>query len=353
MKSTRNINAKYAAISILLLVLLTASCAHVSAIPANQDLPASPTPDLHGLAPDAVLTLRSLEKVHDYPFYVMHYQGGYDYPKVGSTLPPRADISCSLFASLGPGGDMYYGRNFDWELSPSLLLFTDPPDGYASASMVDLEFLGIDPADARSLSDLPLADREALLAAPAMPFDGMNEYGLTIGMAAVPGEYLDDAAFDASLPRIGSIGIIRQVLDHARDVNEAIDIFGQYNIDFSGGPPIHYLIADPGGKAALVEFYQSKMVVLPNESPWHMATNHLRCIASGAGGCQRYRLLSDRLSASNGQLGSKGAMQLLSEVKQDMTQWSAVYNMSKGDINIVVGQLYDKVYSFHLDSFQP
>ena len=36
---------------------------------------------------------------------------------------------------------MVYGRNFDWQYSPALLLFTNPPDGYASVSMVDIEYL--------------------------------------------------------------------------------------------------------------------------------------------------------------------------------------------------------------------
>ncbi|MGE5123620.1 MAG: carcinine hydrolase/isopenicillin-N N-acyltransferase family protein, partial [Acidobacteriaceae bacterium] len=318
-----------------------------------QTAPASPSQDTGGLSPQAVATLLSLQKVHDYPFYVMHYQGGYDFPHLTSSLPPAVDISCSLFASLNQAGDLFYGRNFDWEFSPSLLLFTDPPDGLASVSMVDLEFLGIEPGQAKNLADLPLSDRVSLLDAPAMPFDGMNESGLTIAMAAVPEQYVDDATFDASRPSIGSIGIIRLVLDHARDVDEAVDLFKQYNINFGGGPPIHYLIADRGRKAVLIEFYQSEMLVLTNEVPWHLATNHLRCIATGDGDCQRYRHLSERLDASNGWLDADGAMQLLSDVAQDSTQWSSVYNMHNGDVSVVVAQEYDQVFSFHLDLLQP
>jgi len=176
---------------------------------------------------------------------------------------------------------------------------------------------------------------------------------LTIGMAAVPDEYMDDASYDVSRPRIGSIGIIRQVLDHARDLDEALKLFDQYNIDFSGGPAIHYLIADPRGKAVLVEFYRGDMVKLPNENPWHLATNHLRCIADGDGGCPRYRILSERLGTHNGQLDAQTAMQLLSEVKQDITQWSSVYNMTSGEISVSVGSQYDKSFDFHLGLLIP
>ena len=336
----------------LILLLLLSSCS-AGTPAATSTLPASPTEDLGGLSPEAIDTLNSLEKLDDYPFYVMHYAGEYEYPQISSTWPEGIDFSCSLFATLGETGDMVYGRNFDWSMSPALLLFTDPPDGYASASMVDLEFIGINPEASKNLTDLPLVERTTLLSAPSMPFDGMNEYGLTVGMAALPGDYQDHASYDPAKPTTGSIGIIRQILDHARDVDEAVELFKRYNIDFRGGPLIHYLIADPGGKAVLVEFYQGEMVVLPNEDAWHLATNHFRCIAVGDGGCPRYRTISEQLTATNGQLGPKSAMQLLSDVKQDMTQWSSVYDMTSGDINVVIAGEYDSIYNFHLDMVHP
>jgi hypothetical protein len=337
----------------MLLLLLISCSAGTSSDKVTLTLPATPTENLGGLSPNIITTLRSLEKLDDYPFYVMHYVGEYDYPKIGSTWLDVTDFSCSLFVAMGEGGDMLYGRNFDYDFSPALLLFTDPSDGYASASMVDLTFLGITPDASRTLTDLPLLARTALLSAPSMPFDGMNESGLTIAMAAVPDEYLDDASYDPSKPTIGSIPIIRQVLDHARDVDEALEIFAQYNIDFRGGPPIHYLIADPGGKAVLIEFYQGEMIQLPNEAPWHLATNHLRCIAQGDGDCPRYHTLSEQLSEQNGQLDPQAAMQLLSEVKQGLTQWSSVYNMTHGDIQVALAGRYDNVFSFHLDLLHP
>ncbi len=334
-------------------ILMTGCTAITAPIEDETNLQYSTTENPSGLSKEAVTTLSSLQKVEDYPFYVMHFSGGYEYPRIDQANTTIPGAGCALFAALGPAGDMYYGRNFDWEFSPALLLFTDPPDGYASVSMVDLTFIGLTEEQAKSLTDLPISERTALLAAPAMPFDGMNEYGLTIGMAAVPDEYADDSSKDASRPTIGSIGIIRQVLDHARDVDEAKEIFGQYNIDFTGGPPIHYLLADPSGKAELIEFYQGKMVVMPNDVPWHLATNHLRCTASGDGGCPRYRVLSDRLSEAGGQLDSKSAMQLLSEVNQDITQWSSTYNMTNGEIQIAIGRNYTISHSFQLDLAAP
>lgn len=311
---------------------------------------ASPA-ELAGFSAEEVATLRSLEQVDDHPLYVMRYSGPYRPRQTGLDQSPASapPFACSLFAALGQPGDRLYGRNFDWDFSPALLLFTDPPDGYASLSLVDLTFLGIDPDGAKSLADLPLAERAALLGAPWLPFDGMNEYGLAIGMAAVPESSDNDGGYDPARPDIGSIGVIREVLDHARNVEEAVALFGQYNIAFSGGPPIHYLVADAAGQAVLVELYQGELVVLPNKAGWHLATNHLRCTASGDGGCPRYHRLFERLAKTGGRLDELTALALLSEVAQGSTQWSVVYNLTGGDVSVVVGRAYDTIHRFHLD----
>ena len=253
------------------------------------------TPPTHqeyveGLNEDEIATLNSLEQVDDYPLYTMRYYGEYDQQSV-SMIDNRAlwehlqpnlhklqqpPWACSLFAALGEDEGMQFGRNFDWEYSPALLLFTQPQDGYASVSMVDIAYLGFGGARAHGLSELPLKERGALLDAPFLPFDGMNEHGLAVGMAAVPSGEMKSKP---SKETIGSLMVIRKMLDYARNVDEAIAILGSYNIDFEGGPPIQYLIVDPSGRAALVEFYQGEMIVTPNKEPWHQATNFLRAEA--------------------------------------------------------------------------
>jgi len=296
-------------------------------------------------------TLDSLEQVNDYPLYAMRYQGDY-----GRRLTTTKDAgpgapawACSLFAALGDADGMLYGRNFDWEYSPALLLrvATDPPDGYASVSMVDIAYLGFGGTRATQVLDLPLAERRALLYAPSWPFDGMNEHGLVVGMAAVPASAMP---YDASKETIGSLRVIREMLDHARTVDEAVAILQRYNVEWGGGPPVHYLIADVSGRAVLVEFYQGEMVLLPNEAPWHLATNHLRAAAdeTGPSGCWRYDQLQRRLTETKGRLTTSEAMSLLAGVAQGSTQWSVVYEMSTGQVHVVMGRQYEDVHTFRM-----
>lgn len=321
---------------------------------------ATPVPtQAHTLSSNEIASLNSLERMTEYPLYTMRYYGTYrqdihaiENLEPGSILATTwPDWGCSLFAALGDGTDMFYGRNFDWRYSPALLLFTDPPDGYASAAMVDMDYLL--PSSLRgevtTLTELPTQERAFLLDAPAWPFDGMNDQGLVVGMAAV----MDSRSLhDPAKPSIGSLEVIRQMLDHASNVDEAVSILETYNISMDG-VPIHYLIADRTGRSVLVEL-DEKMTVIPNDFPWHLATNHLRAnVPPGApSGCWRYDTMEQRLAATGGDLTSQQAIDLLQSVSQEgdyATQWSIVYGMDSGLIQIAMGREFESLARFHFN----
>jgi hypothetical protein len=337
-----------------------------SALPPAS--PPTPMPTVErragDLSDEAAATLNSLEKVDDYPLYTMRYYGAYNrrgeasstifwgagarFSPLASPLPPLPPAwACSLFMAPGKADNGLYGRNFDWEFSPAVLLFTAPPDGYASVSMVDIAYLGFGMSTVGRLTDLPLEERQALLGAPFLPFDGMNEYGLTVGMAAVPGGKMP---YDPDKETISSLTAIREMLDHARNVDEAVARLQSYNIDMTGGPPLHYLIADSARRSALVEFNAGEMVIIANKAAWHLATNHLHTAAdeTGHSGCWRYDKMYQRLAETGGQLATQDALDLLAGVSQGGTQWSVVYGMRTGDVNVAMGRKYTAVHTFHL-----
>jgi hypothetical protein len=299
------------------------------------------------LSEQQIATLSSLEKVDDHPLYTMHYYGS----SASVSQSELKDVilrpawGCSLFAAMG-GADKFYGRNFDWEPSPALLLFNHPTDGYDSVSMVDIAYL-ID-SNTDTLTDEPLEQRLALLDAPALPFDGMNEQGLVVGMAAVPADAVQP---DPNKETIDSLMVIRKMLDQAGDVDEAVAILQSYNIEWGGGPPLHYLIADRSGRAVLAEFYRGELGLIFNDQPWHLATNFLRTAIDGSpvGQCSRYDRLDSSLSAAEGNIDSVEAISLLQSVSQPGTQWSIVYGMDTGDISVSMGRQYGRVHTFDID----
>ncbi len=326
-------------------------------LPSTVPAPEFKTP---GLTQAEIDSLNSLQKVDDHPLYVMHYQG----PHRETTLvtPAANELqrsnfefenptplwACSLFTALANPQGRVLGRNFDWEFSPALLLFTDPPDGYASVSMVDLAYFFDAPA-ATHLMDLDLNDRSPLLNTPSMPFDGLNEKGLAIGMAAVPES---PTPSDPDYKSVGSLGVIRMILDHTASVEEALTIMRGVNILWNGGPQLHYLIADASGTAALVEFMEGEMVVLTNTNPWHQATNFLLSNTNGSadGICHRYDVLTERLEEEQGDLSLGEAMELLADVSQSSTQWSVIYQLHTGQISLDVGRHYSEIHTFQLEA---
>ncbi len=299
-----------------------------------------------------VRTMASLERVDDYPLFVMRYHGEYffdwfsehgiEWPlfkKIYEAVNPDA---CASFAAFGDVNNAVFGRNFDWIHRSSLLLFTDPPGGYASVSMVDLYYYGLE-----GMQDIPWPKRFNLLGTPYAVMDGMNQWGVAVGQNAVPKRELP---YDPNRPTLISNQLMRAVLDHARDVNEAVALIQKYNPSF---PAVycHLHIVDASGASAVVEYVDGRMVLVRNDEPWQVSTNFLLCEApeeSVTSGCWRYGLASEYLSKAGGRLTQDEAMSLLQGASQDGTVWSVVYNLNTGTIQVAMGRDYEQVHTFKL-----
>ena len=303
---------------------------------------------------DQLRSAMSVEKAADGRLLVMHYYGDYGFDdflrrglaanvNTALNLSNTSDWACTCFAAFGNEQDPLLGRNYDYTQVRPLILFTDPPDGFASVSMVDISFMSV------YTQDLSWQNRSRLLMAPYYPFDGMNEYGLGVGMMAIP---LADGGSDPQKVTIGSLQVIRLVLDHARNVTEAVALLRDYNVDFSGGPPIHYLMADAAGNSVVVEYLQGKPVVIHNDSSWQVATNF---ILSGTGletaesTCWRYKTAYETLQQAKGLLTSGESMSLLNGVSQRITSWSIVYGLASGQIQLALDRDFEHVLDFDLE----
>jgi hypothetical protein len=335
----------------LTLVILLAGLAFIFRSPFNQWRTPTSSQEVDDYLLDQQRTLASLQKVADYPLFVMTYYGGYgfqDFLQHGlrAEARPGSELSqawaCTVFSALSEEGDLVLGRNFDWYNHAALLLYTDPSDGYASVSLVDASYLGY------SLKDDTWPDQQQLLQAPYWPFDGMNEAGLAVGMMAVPRAEASQASEKVT---ISSLQAIRLLLDYAQDVNEAILLLQAYNIEFSGGPPVHYLITDAARNSAVIEFVDGEMIVLRSDDPWQVSTNFVisQEQPDGAGSsCWRYNRAYETLAEAKGMISAPDAVTLLGNVSQDSTMWSVVYGMKTGDIQIALDRNYDEIKEFKL-----
>lgn len=320
-----------------------------------------------GLSSPEREALTSLQKVDPYPLYVMSYSPSrtqsvsmqaidLDWFQDAPLRPnSQSRWGCALVSVFHDREASLFGRNFDWRYSPALLLFYQPIDGYQSVSMVDLAYFFND-ADLQRLDELTLEERMPLLETYTMPFDGMNSRGLVIGMAAVP---YSDLPEDPSLETVGSLALMRRILNQAEDVDAALKILTSVKPIWGGGPALHYLISDANGRSVVVEYIQGEIVVLESKKDWQVATNFLLGQSNQAheNQCWRFDKMEQALEDLSGQLSQQQLMDLLASVSQDgegsRTQWSIVYDNSRGEISLVVGQGYSHPYRFELPMIHP
>lgn len=322
-----------------------------------------------------IKTLKNIQRIDEYGFYTMEYSCDYgfdDFLKTGASNDTEliwfvmgklmrgfpveiteTELGCSTFNAVTPDGDFVFGRNFDMDYSPGILVRTKPDDGYESISMVNLAFLGY--------KDDYMPDgfinRMAALAAPYAPLDGINEKGLSVGILLLPDEPTNQKTDKID---ITSTTAIRLLLDKASTVDEAVELLKNYDMHDSGNACYHYQIADAEGKSVIIEYVDNEMQVLRGENNYQACTNFYLTpgeMYEFGDGQDRYKILMETLEKRNGILSSKDAMGLLESVKMvDIldkksgilynTQWSAVYNNSKASVDICVGMKYDKIYSF-------
>ena len=319
-------------------------------------------------------TLFSLEKIYDYGAYQMTYYGDYgfdEFLEVGASsdkdieefvtkrllkgMPIDLGVTgdgCTAFVTKNEKGEVIYGRNFDFLYAPSLQLYTEPKNGYKSVSTVNLSFAGY---SENFLPDGSLFDKFLTLAAPFLPFDGMNEKGVAIALLAVPEA---EPPYDSNKITLNTTTAIRLVLDNASTVEEAVELLRNYNIHFSGDIECHYLIADASGRSVIVEFYDGELQVVETKTDYQIATNFIAYndlnIGEGYTEFERYDMVEKELSDNNRMLNENDTISFLAKVgvqdgEVDKLQWSVVYNLTTGDVRLFIHRDINNVTATKLE----
>ncbi|MEU7900710.1 linear amide C-N hydrolase [Nonomuraea sp. NPDC049152] len=319
--------ALHRALAVLALAVpLATGC---SGAPA-QDRAAAPVSGgvLRQTADEVARTSAGIRQLDDLPMYEMTFHGGYDAeaPLTKDELARKAEgWACSLYHR-----GTEFGRNFDWDPNPAIVVRADPPDGYASLSIADASYL-LGKAGPADLTD-PV-QRRRLAHAVLAPFDGMNEKGLAVGLAATP--EADLPVPDPGKPTLTSVRIMRVLLDRAATVDEALALMRAYNVDFSDGPQVHYLIADRSGASAVVEYGKGRM----NVSEDRVLTNW--SVVSGTPD-DRHKTLTRRIDSRT------DGLDLLKSVAQGHTRWSVVYDLQAGTARLVTAKRWGRVHTLSI-----
>ena len=196
--------------------------------------------------------------------YLMGYlSGGYYKPEDIEIAP--GDFGCTTVCVKDKKGDVYFGRNFDWKKDRAVIVHTVPKNGYESLSTCDIDFLGF--GDDYS-PDGSMPERIQTLAAIYVPVDGMNEKGLVIADLMAGDD--EETHQKTDKPDLTTTTAIRLLLDRAANVDEAIELLKQYDMNSSIGAAHHFAIADKSGKSVVVEYVNGEMLVAET----NIVTNH-------------------------------------------------------------------------------
>ncbi len=264
-----------------------------------------------------VVAARSIHKLRD-GLYVMEYRGDYGfddflaqggaaddsavadyligflsggfYKKADNEIKP-GDFGCTTVCVKDQNGAVYFGRNFDWEKGRAMIVHTVPEDGYESLSTCDLDFLGF--GDDYT-PDGSMQERIQTLAAIYVPLDGMNEKGLIVADLMAGDD--EETHQKTDKPDLTTTTAIRLLLDRAANVDEAIELLKQYDMNSSIGAAHHFAIADKSGKSVVVEYVNGEMLVTET----NVVTNHYLadCPKKGVGDEEshaRFDLLNNRI----------------------------------------------------------
>lgn len=295
----------------------------------------------------------------------------------------ESEIACSSFTAVTADGDRIFARNYDFARTNTALVFTDPGNGrHKSFSTVDLQFLGMDPAQ-----DVEgLMNKITCLSAPFAPLDGVNDAGVSCGiyMSYQGGEETVATDQQTDKPDLTSTTMLRMVLDYASTVEEAVALIEQYDMHDSAQTSYHYMIADATGKSAILEWTNGTdetdndgsartLKVIWNDDDAHIGeregnadyqwiTNFILQPGYYAGdefkaGLDRYDEIYSRLSATDGVVeDEQAAMEILQAVGRrnwdnddgnGCTVHSVVYNLTKKTVLWVANEHYgEEAYTF-------
>ena len=148
-----------------------------------------------------------------------------------------AGYPCTTFCMTG-GGQTLFGRNYDFEIGQGYVMTN--ARGAAKTSMAGT----LRWTSAYGSVTFNQWGRE-------FPMDGMNEAGLVIALM-----WLDETVYPRDdRPALRVLEWIQYHLDNYGSVDELLANVERTRI--AGGTPLHYLAADAGGDAAVIEYLRA------------------------------------------------------------------------------------------------
>lgn len=258
----------------------------------------------------------------------------------------QSNFGCSAFTAETPEGQRIFGRNFDYDETDTLVIYTEPKDGYASYGVADLTFFDI--GTDNGLDGNSLTAKALMLCAPYVVMDGINEAGVGVGILQLDIEELHQ---DNDRSDLLIAAAIRGILDNCADIDEALALLENYDMHSFLGYSYHLFVTDKTGRSVVVEWTDGETFIVEDNACTNdvMSENEFY---DPEWKCERYDTIKDRLSQNNGILTEDEAMSLASDARRHDTQWSCIYNLDEFTLDICLDRKYETKHSFTRDDLR-
>jgi len=313
---------------------------------------------------DTLATINSFSHLGD--FHTINYSGDYedilDYLDdlyLGGKSQIVEKFGCSIYSGIGDPENIFFGRNFDNPQQDVLVGKYSAPGCYESIALNRLADLGLPVGT--NFNNLTPSQSLLLLRAPYFAADGFNSMGVATGLAYVEEV---DVQIDTTKQTIFITRWVREILDHASNVAEAIEITNSYNIvdNMFGNNTIchHLLVADGNGASAILEYHEGQFMIIDPEVDWQVLTNtpiYNVPLPEIFAQCYRYELLYNALEDQNGLITDwRNGLDILELPTwgnlSNGTQWSDLFDLNENVMYLSLYRDFDNIVQVDVENFE-
>ncbi|MFT5315654.1 MAG: hypothetical protein ACI9UK_001486, partial [Candidatus Krumholzibacteriia bacterium] len=254
-------------------------------------------------------------------------------------------------------------HNYDNRESQLMVGWFYPTGGYRSVALVPLADLGYTPEE--PFDSANEKHRKSLIYAPVLSIEGMNERGVTVVLGSLPAQDVTSVTEQESRY---VMHLVREILDQAGSVNEAVAIAEKYNVfDFGLQTVSHQIfLADGHSGSAVLEWCEGQMHMVKDAGDWQVAAaDGMYKVSPEArrSASKSYRKLYDEVAKQEDPVSWQSTFDVLADVKrknkkikhngEEMrvgTQWSTVFDSEKKEIRLSVDGDHKKIYLFSFEA---
>lgn len=402
---------------------------------AGKELPGGVSYDASNCRPEgSEQTLKSIRYVNPLPIYYMDYYAKVDWDKleketseryapadptavanelnnllyINNPTPnpdaPKLHGACSGFVCFNPQNELLFGRNYDGDVEPLMIVFDKAvnPGEHKSVMMTSLLMSQMICCNSTSYDDHSLLngikDVSFLLRQPTAILDGMNDAGLCLAAYQLP-HFLEAGNFGEGMPTIhphpSSIDIQRgnkqitvstlhkRILRECETVDDVVELFNKF--DYTSCQPelnLHWYVADANNNYLTIEIWQGEdgkytIYVMDEGERWKNTYAPSAMIPYEYRSIENYYVNKDaRLTFINDYwqyryttkarvhnmmshyspvMNEEEALQCLQygsygvEFRNEVTDWSCVYNPKKRTVLFNMRNDMSTVYSIDLN----